>query len=197
MIVALAEATTTKYELEDLINVAIEQLVRQRFELPAFDTLNRAARRVRATFNRALYKRVFEALSKNDLASIDALFIADLTTLRTPWNDLKADAGNPTLTHLRDLVARQRWLASQAVGTVALAGIPPVKVRHFAEEARTLDAGRMQALEPHKRMTLAVALLASQAARALDDLGEMFVRRMQHIYNAAKLALDRYRRAHR
>ena len=55
----------------------------------------------------------------------------------------------------------------------------------------------MQALEPHKRMTLAVALLASQAARALDDLGEMFVRRMQHIYNAAKLALDRYRRAHR
>jgi len=108
---------------------------------------------------------VFEALSKNDLASIDALFIADLTTLRTPWNDLKADAGNPTLTHLRDLVVRQRWLASQAVGTVALAGIPPVKVRHFAEEARTLDAGRMQALEPHKRMTLAVALLASQAAQ--------------------------------
>jgi len=42
-------------------------------------------------------------------------------------------------------------------------------------------------------MTLSVALLASQAARALDDLGEMFVRRMQHIHNAAKLALDRYR----
>jgi hypothetical protein len=45
MIAALAEAAATKYELEDLINVAIEQLVRQRFELPAFDTLNRAARR--------------------------------------------------------------------------------------------------------------------------------------------------------
>jgi hypothetical protein len=36
MIAALADAATTKYELEDLINVAIEQLVRQRFELPAF-----------------------------------------------------------------------------------------------------------------------------------------------------------------
>ena len=145
--------------------------------------------------NRALYKRVFELLTKDELASIDALFNTDLTTLRTPWNDLKTDAGNPTLTHLRDLVARQRWLASQVVRTDALAGIPPVKVRHFAEEARTLDAGRMQALEPHKRMTLAVALLAIQAARALDDLGEMFVRRMQHIHNAAKLALDRYRAA--
>jgi hypothetical protein len=49
MIHALAEAASTKYELEDLINIAIEQLVRQRFELPVFDTLNRAARRVRAT----------------------------------------------------------------------------------------------------------------------------------------------------
>jgi hypothetical protein len=137
MVRALSEAASTKHELEDLINVAIEQLVRQRFELPAFDTLNRAARRVRAIVNRALYKRVYEALSEDDLAKIDRLFITDLTTLRSPWNDLKADAGNPTLTHLRDLVARQRWLASQAVGSDAFAGIPPVKVRHFAEEART------------------------------------------------------------
>ena len=52
MVRALAEAASTKHELEDLINVAIEQLVRQRFELPAFDTVNRAARHVRARFNR-------------------------------------------------------------------------------------------------------------------------------------------------
>jgi hypothetical protein len=195
MIRALAEAASTKYEFEDLINVAIEQLVRQQFELPAFDTLNRAARRVRATLTRALYQRVFHALRADDLVRIDALFITDLTTLRTPWNELKADAPNPTLTHLRDLVARRRWLATQTVGTDAFAGMPAVKMRHFAEEAKTLDAGRMQALEPHKRATLAVALLATQAAHALDDLGEMFVRRMQHIHNAAKLALERYRAA--
>jgi hypothetical protein len=118
-----------------------------------------------------------------------------LTTLRTPWNELKADAGNPTLSHLRDLVVRQRWLATQAVGFAALANIPAVKVQHFAEEAKTLDAARMQALEPHKRATLVIALIAIQAARALDDLGEMFVRRMQHIHSAAKLALERYRAA--
>lgn len=36
MIRALAEAASITYELEDLINVAIEQLVRLGFELPAF-----------------------------------------------------------------------------------------------------------------------------------------------------------------
>jgi len=195
MIWALAAAASTKHELEDLINIAIEQLVRQRFELPAFDTLNRAARRVRATLTRAVYARIFKALSDEDRARIDGLFITDLTTLRTPWNELKADAGNPTLGHLRNLVARQRWLATQIVGTAALADLPAVKVQHFADEARTLDAARMQALEPHKRAALAVALLATQAAQALDDLGEMFVRRMQHIHTAAKAALERYRAA--
>jgi len=195
MIQALAEAASTKHELEDLINIAIEQLVRQRFELPAFDTLNRAARRVRATLTRATYARVFKALTDDDLAQIDALFLTDLTTLRTPWNELKADAGNPTLGHLRDLVARQRWLGTQVIGTTALADLPAVKVQHFAEEARTLDAARMHALEPHKRATLAVALLVTQAARSLDDLGEMFVRRMQHIHTAARTALERYRAA--
>ena len=59
-----------KLSREDLINVAIEQPVRQRFELPAFDTLSRAARRVRAAYNRALDKRVFEALSTDELVSI-------------------------------------------------------------------------------------------------------------------------------
>jgi len=134
-------------------------------------------------------------LSDDNETRIDALFITDLTTLHTRWNQLKADAANPTLTHLRDLVARHRWLVSQRVGAEALASIRLIKVRHFADEVRALDAARMQALEPHKRLTLAVALLTTESASALDDLGEMFVRRLQHIHNAAKLALDRYRAA--
>lgn len=39
---ALFEAARTKVELADLINIGIEELVRGRYELPAFDTLRRA-----------------------------------------------------------------------------------------------------------------------------------------------------------
>ena len=38
----------------DLINVAIEDLVRQRFELPAFSTLDALATHVRAAVHRCL-----------------------------------------------------------------------------------------------------------------------------------------------
>lgn len=45
---SVAEAARTKDVPADLINVAIEELLRQRYELPAFSTLNRISRRVRA-----------------------------------------------------------------------------------------------------------------------------------------------------
>jgi Tn3 transposase DDE domain len=71
--------------------------------------------------------------------------------------------------------------------------VPDVKVKHFAAEARTLDAARRQALEPQKRLALAVALLATQSAQALDDLAEMFIKRMMRIHQRGKEALAEYR----
>jgi len=193
MVLALVEAARTKHDLADLINVAIEELVRQRYELPVFATLDRAARHVRALLARALYRQVSAALTPAARSTIDALFIADLTTRRTPWNDLKADPGHPTLRHLKELIATQRWIAARNVGVQALADVPPAKVHHLAAEAMTLDAARMSLVEPGKRYTLAAALLATRAAQALDDLGTMFTRQMRHIHHAGKEALTAYR----
>lgn len=190
MIRALAEAARTK---SDLINVAIEELVHQRFELPAFDTLERAARKVRASLARQLHRQVFAALTPAARGQIDALFIADLATRRTPWNELKDEPGRPTRTHLQELIARERWLSARNVGAAVLADVPAVRVAHLAAEARSLDAARMMALEPHKRYTLAAALLWTQTARARDDLGTMVVRLMQRIHHAGKRALAAYR----
>jgi hypothetical protein len=55
MLVAMREAARTKQELADLINVAIEELVRKKYELPAFDTLVRGARHVRSVLYRQFY----------------------------------------------------------------------------------------------------------------------------------------------
>ncbi len=45
------QAARTRDDLHDLINMAIEELIRQRFELPAFSTLLRIARATRNTVN--------------------------------------------------------------------------------------------------------------------------------------------------
>ena len=67
------------------------------------------------------------------------------------------------LTHLKHLVGRLRWLEQLDAGPTAFAPIPPAKVRHFAAEARSLDAARVQEVRPAKRHTLSAALVRAEA----------------------------------
>ena len=53
---ALITASRFKDIIADIINVGIEELVRQRYELPAFSTLHRAAKDARSTTNKHFYK---------------------------------------------------------------------------------------------------------------------------------------------
>ena len=189
---AMGEAARTKEDLADLINVAIEELVRKKYELPAFDTLVRAARHVRTVVYHQFYRHVEAALTDEEQACIDALFVPEPETRFTPWNTLKQEPGSPTLTHLKLWLDRQAWLAQFRIREEGLAGIPDVKVKHFAAEARTLDAARMAEMEPRKRRTLAASLLKVQSARVLDDLAEMLIKRLSSLQQKGKDALTEY-----
>jgi hypothetical protein len=60
------EAAYTKEDLVDLVNIGIEELVRQRFELPGFTTLARTAQQERTAVNQAIYEQVARALEEAD-----------------------------------------------------------------------------------------------------------------------------------
>ncbi|MBW4475173.1 MAG: DUF4158 domain-containing protein [Stenomitos rutilans HA7619-LM2] len=189
----MADAARTKHDLVDLINVAIEELVRQRFELPAFSTLLKASRQARNEVTQALYQQVVGSLTQEESRQVNQLFEAEAATHTTPWQQLKQDSGRPTLTHLQVLIDRLKWLASLRLGKAALQPIPDSKLRHFAAEAQTLDASEMKALPMAKRYTLAITLLNQQYARVLDDLAEMFIKQLQQLHHRSKAALAQYR----
>ena len=173
---SMAAAAQTKHDLADLINVALEELVRAAYELPSFPVLVRAAKRVRAAVTQRFYRQVADQLNEERQANLNALFELTSPQSKTPWHDLKQDPGKPLLKHLAELVWRLQWLSELNVNQFALAGIPDVKIKQFAAEANSLNAARMKLLEPNKRYTLAVALIAVQYARTLDDMGEMTVK---------------------
>lgn len=56
--IALAGAAQIQDHPADLINVAIEELVKERYELPAFSSLDRLVGHIRTLTNRRLFKRV-------------------------------------------------------------------------------------------------------------------------------------------
>jgi TnpA family transposase len=186
-------AAETREGLDDLINAAIEELVRQRYELPGFRTLLDAARRIRAEINRRYFQSVWVTLGEQRRHLIDDLLLAESAGRRSLWQKIKLDPGAPTLKEFRLLIERLKWLKSLCLHEAELfATIPPVKIRHFAREAASLDAARMLEMEDEKCCALVAALVQRQIARCLDDLGEMIIRRMRKAHAQARTALADY-----
>jgi len=158
-IVAVHQAAQVMDHPADLINVAIEDLVRQRFELPAFSTLDMLATHVRAAVHRRLFATVLERLFEQQSQQLDALLESDQLG-RSPFNTLKRAPKRPSLSHLADLVGHVRWLQELKEPAELLAGVPPAKVRHFAAEARSLDAAELKDITAPKRYTLLLSLIS-------------------------------------
>jgi TnpA family transposase len=190
---ALEMAVLTKYDLVDLINIALEELVRQRFELPGFTVLLRAVRTVRKQKTEALYQQVEDKLSLEERKRLDELFSGIAQDDVTVWEQLKQEPGKPLLSRLKLWIDRLEWLSTLQLAHTVLADIPLVKIQHFVSEALTLDNSRMTALAAAKRHTLIASVLKLQYAQALDDLTEMFVKRMRQLHHSAKDALAQHR----
>ncbi len=94
---------------------------------------------------------------------------------------------------MREHLAHLAWLREQAMANEVFAGIPDRKLRHFAAEARALNAAALSHVTASKRAALMATLLRSQVARALDDVAEMFVRLTTRMHNRAREALDEHR----
>jgi hypothetical protein len=69
----------------------------------------------------------------------------------------------------------------------------------MAALAGSLDAARMLEMAPQKRNTLAATLIELQNARVLDELAEMFIKRMMrtHRHGREALAMDRLKHQER
>src|SRR4051812_3670678 len=97
---------------------------------------------------------------------------------------------------MREHLAHLAWLREQAVADAVFADIPDRKLRHFAAEARSLNAAVLSHVMDSKRVAIMAALLRRQGARGLDDASEMFVRLTTRMHNRAKEAPEAHRVRH-
>ena len=91
------QAARTRDDLPDLINMAIEELIRQRFELPAFSTLLRIARTTRSTVNRRYQLRVCELLDADARQRLLAILSRSAGESRSLWDQVKREPKRSTV----------------------------------------------------------------------------------------------------
>jgi hypothetical protein len=190
------QAAYTMSDPADLINVALEHLIAQRFELPVFRTLDRVVSHVRYGVHEEFYARITASLSARDQARLDALL--DVRDGRTEFNRMKATPRQATLTHLRQWTERLQWLESILSTPPCLTDIAHTKIQQFAAEASALDVGDMRDTHNQpRRYSLLTCLLYQAQVQTRDELVAMLLKRMRRAATTAKKRLKELQDHHR
>ena len=101
---AIRSAAEVKNDPPDLINVALEMLVKASLELPAFSTLDEIASRVRLEVNTGMFD-VSPAGSRCPTAcGLENLLDVVGPAVKTPFNRLKQPAGKASWSGFREQV---------------------------------------------------------------------------------------------
>jgi TnpA family transposase len=194
---AIRSVAAVKDNPADLINVALEELIRARCELPAYSTLDRLAGRIRAEVNGTIFELVHRRISPADRARLLSLLECDPITRRSGFDLLKQPAPAATLSRFRQHLELMGWLDVLGATDAWLTGVPAAKVSHFAGEAGVLDASELSDVGEVKRIVLVACLLHQARVRARDDLAEMFCKRMAAIHKKGRELLAMIQERHR
>lgn len=103
---AIAQAAKTMDYPADLINVAIEELVKERHELSVFNTLDRLAGNVRSIANTHLFRQIASRLTITEQTFLDTLLLSIPTDPQVTLNLLKSPPKSAKLSHSAQLQAK-------------------------------------------------------------------------------------------
>lgn len=195
---AVEKAAYTMSDPADLINVAVEILIRNRYELPAFSTLDRLAGHIRQQVHEQLYWQITSGLSDGQRNTLDGLLGVKEDERRTEFNRIKQMPGRATLKQMKAWSVRLDWLYEIIVPDEFIRDVPHTKVRQFAAEASALEAGDMKDIRnAPKRYALLLCFIHQALVQTRDELVTMFLKRMRRTHNTAKEKLRLLQEKHR
>lgn len=186
------KASQTLNYVADIINVVVEELITKRFELPSFQTLDRLVRHTRATVNAGIFQQVYKRLEeKGLLKNIEPLLILEKEETSSAYQKLKRLAKSPTVRHFKEQIDHHNWLTSLGSMDSCLKDITKVKIKQFAEEAKSLDINNLNDLSDVKKYTLVACLIHQAQQAAKDDLGTFLCKTLSSIHKRAKRELEK------
>ncbi|MCQ9166034.1 Tn3 family transposase [Arthrobacter sp. STN4] len=194
---AIEAAARSKDNPADLINVALEELVRKRCELPGYSTLDELVAKIRQRINTGVYTTVSGRVDPPSRVRLTRLLNIDPVTRRSEFDGLKTPPGSPSLSQFKSRLALLSRLDALGDTTAWLEGVSAQKIGHFAGETRALVASDMRRTGEDKQLTLLISLLHETRTTVRDQIAEMFCKRMATIHKKGRERLEELREAHR
>jgi TnpA family transposase len=191
---ALAEATMFKAarartDPADIINSAIDALIRHGFELPALATLRRVAGTAHSNVNATQWNEVCGCISSAQSSVLETLLAVDSQTQKSPFANLCAPPGRASRKNLNALIDRYQWLQGLPNPATALQSISDAKILQWANEARRLNALELREYITPRRHTLLMAVIHDARGQVLDELTQMLLRLTRKVEWKSELRL--------
>ena len=127
---AIRTAAQTKDNPADLINVALDVLIKQGCELPGYTTLDEAAKTIRTQVNRGFFTATAARIAAAHRLGLARLMVVDPATRRSAFDALKAPPKAATLGKFKQRLQYMLELDALGPTEVWLQGIPPGKIGH-------------------------------------------------------------------
>jgi hypothetical protein len=191
---AMRKAVQSMMYPADIINVAIEELVRQSYLLPAFSTLNRMAIHIRAQTHDEYFQRIMAQLGSDDRILLDGLLTLDDANPYTNFTSFKQITGRLTRRNIDLTIARLKSLSRYQHLMAHLSTLPSTKIGMLAAQAYSMEVGDLLDTDQPRRYTLLLCFLHHVQTRLRDDLATMLIKRMNKVRNNAKKNLDDIKR---
>lgn len=186
------EAATTKEALPDIINVTLEYLVKERYELPAFSVLERICQAARAEVNTRYYDQLCSFLGAESRQCINDILQSSTGLNGFGWSSLKNEPKRPTPRNIYAYIQYLEWLTSLQTLLPTDLGLPPVKHQQFINEAKALDYAELMKLKLNKRFALVIVLIRHQYAQTLDNAADIFIKLLLKMDRSAQKLLEKY-----
>ena len=194
---AIRAAAQTKDNPADLINVALEELVRKGRELPGYTTLDKMVAKIRTEVNGKVFTAVAARITPAQRTRLTELLRVDPSNRRSEFDRLKAPAKAASIGKFKLRLAHLAALDALGPTEAWLEGVPPGKISHFAGEARVTDVADFNRIGEDKRLTLLASLIHVLRTSARDEVTEMFCKRMAVIHKKGRARLEALREEHR
>lgn len=190
----LDSVTNNSYIMEnpaDLINSAIDSLVKNNYELPAYSHIDRLILEIRTKVLNETFEKTLQKISDKEKKLLDSILEVHKDKIFSDFNYLKEPSKKTTFKNMKNLIAKLKFSESLGSFENILNFIPYLKVKHFAKEAYSLDSSELKKYSDSKRYTLLISFLHICKSRLRDELVEMFIKSINKATNRSKIELKK------
>jgi TnpA family transposase len=175
----------------DLINSAIDVLIKNNYELPAFSYLDKITLEVRASIHSGIFESVFSRMTSEQKKVLDTLLEVKVENKISDLQYLKEPAKKTSFKNMKELITKLNWLDSLGSFEDVIKDIPYSKLKHFSSEIYALDISEIKNYSESKKYTMLISFLHTSGTTLRDSLINMFLKCVNAVTNKGQEELKK------